>query len=662
MSIGRYTKHIELYNVMQYYIAAHASDHPKSQPWPRFDDFIVLQSGDQAGVVFSQETALFGDGKQLQENEAIGKNIANRLIECASYFLAQPITPETVPDELRICLAICHADVHWTSVIATASSFRAFYRSLYSQYIVIYGDQPNHSVSEIILRNRALDVINDTLQITFNTGAQRIRSILDQFKTSPISIAHYDSLNGYCDRRVDDSLQKLVDEKYIAGARHLPCSRQHGNTCGDHTVMNLFGMGMLGIIPIINDCADHDAEGITSTSLRAFTDLVLEDTGEQRPVTAIRLPLQEAARTLLARARAHALPSAVATVDTDMLKSSQLTALESLIVEKVNKLAAFHIDSPDMQWTTYCVNAAVNAAKSETDITQCLIDFEEHYDGSSQPIVYNEIKQIAQTLKEIFAGVLNDETREIFKHISSEDCVAYGSLAQCIARDRCVQIEHDALRQGKSLDALNEQIDTFKRYEKAKASYAQPLPSISPASVPNQPAETLNNQSSISASANIQATEPVQPTTALTDEQRIQLLSNFSQFSKIVRQYKIHLCNECNQQKNKVEGAPTLLDNKYTIIDSWCDSIQEIHARDDMVAAIKNFVQNLKSKDLKTLEERRGNDTKWTRPLITALYAVLRLFKYEPIKGRKLTHQITKLFPTITEPIKPTTTKKRTRS
>ncbi len=271
-SLAEFTDQYELAKVYEKYDAAYNALHPDKTPWPKFNDFQVLKSIDNVGVYYTPETTLFTDNVAAHmQQSTVAKNIGARLLDCAAYFLAQNIPTENVPDTLRLCLAVCHNNVHWTGIIATFDSFQQAYAELFAAWNQ-EDSSYRESSDECVLHNRAKNTIYKHLQIILEPcdlatrQDEQTQKIVNFFrKEQPILIEHYDSLNSDSyTTRIEHSLHSISSHSEL---KHRHCSQQTGNTCGDHTTINLFVSGMMNTVPMINEAKTT----LTSQQLRDIT-------------------------------------------------------------------------------------------------------------------------------------------------------------------------------------------------------------------------------------------------------------------------------------------------------------------------------------------------------------------------------------------------------
>lgn len=265
----------DLETVYNHYVNAYLSHYHTTKHWSEFNDFRILRSLDGlSAVYFSPETVLFGTEEQRIAEAAVAKSIAARLIECMAYFLAQNISVNDIPNTLKISLAICHSQTHWTGIEINVSSFKDAYMDILNfckDYLIEF-DPADEAT---ILHNRAKNAIYNKLGILLEKviesdvipdEAQKALSVVNYFSShSRLTVKHFDSLNSNAYfERVTRSLQLISNLIHLEKA---PCSQQIGNTCGDHDVYNLFISGIMGITPIVNGIG-----AVNSNELRKLAD------------------------------------------------------------------------------------------------------------------------------------------------------------------------------------------------------------------------------------------------------------------------------------------------------------------------------------------------------------------------------------------------------
>ncbi len=434
MSLGRFISQPDLKKIYAYYTEAYKriSLAPTGY-YPPFNDMRILRAKDGSGVYFDAGTALLGYDN-LEKDAILGKQIAAHIIDVAAYFLAQGMPPEDVSADLNICQAVCHNHVHWTGVMATVKSFRDFYASLYRKCF----DEINYAshADEMLLFNAVKNKIYQKLGVVLSKDADatpeidKAMIIFDAIGKKNIEIDHYDSMNSdaYA-RRIDHSLQVFTEEDKLIEANHLLCSQQRGNTCGDHTVLNLFMAAMLKEQPVINGVGAHSR---TSSDLRQLTDQIapakshkeelrvdLDKVAQREAKDEFEEVLQE---TLIAEA-CELISNSGKVVLPDSLPISEGEATIQ-IDESVNDLISqLHETCPSLFLQLYTA-----ATSNDLDEIRYIRDL---YKDNS----VNKGCAIAETLAATFNGELNNKTDEIFSGITEPDRIVYGNLAKIIAEE-----------------------------------------------------------------------------------------------------------------------------------------------------------------------------------------------------------------------------------
>ena len=407
--LARFAEQTELSKVYKKYLFAYETTHPLRTCWPEFNDFQIMKTVDNVGVYYTPETTLFAhDEKTQKQDSVLAKNIGARLVDSAAYFLAQNIPVEDVPEKLRLCLAVCHNNIHWTGVIATVDFFKKAYETLYSAWMseaLSYREGANDDTSdamttkECIRHNQARNTIFKFLGIDPKANEDDITQRTLRFfqKGKPLLVEHYDSINSaYYTRRIEHSLHKI---RSISLLKSHYCSQQKGNTCGDHTTVNLFVAGVMNTLPVIN----NPQSTITSAHLRRITDDQTND-------------ISDAARIL----NAVAYPHASNPEPTDVIKTCN--DFVNTVYDAIHALHAL-----DRETTTRIVHHAIAKASLHTTT----------FEDEQVPLLSEKQQPIFDELTRLFSEGIHGDN----------DPIPYCALAILVAKDYCAEIESQRLRQ-----------------------------------------------------------------------------------------------------------------------------------------------------------------------------------------------------------------------
>jgi hypothetical protein len=230
--------------------------------------------------------------------------------------------------------------------------------------------------------------------------------------------------------RIEDSLLQI---KRKIDLNSKLCSQQQGNTCGDHTAINLFMTSMLGVVPLLNS----GSNGITSEHLREFTDAIrtlAPDYSANKVLEFIKSP----------RGIGKGLVSPI---------SIAVSEIEQITIDMILELK---------KMVERATSVLVNEAQKE------IIDMNVITDNTPADSMKKEkerIIEIVTKLSDIFKGKY-----KLTQKIDAIDKPVLGVLAKLIANDICSEIDHYYLRNEKSPEALSEQEKTFNSYKNWKES------------------------------------------------------------------------------------------------------------------------------------------------------------------------------------------------
>lgn len=421
MNLLEFTDQVELQNVLATYINTYSQRNPNIiKDRPIIDDFRVLRSADDDyGVCFSLETALIGTYEAVAKEGIIGKNIERAIVSSIAYFLVQGTSPTTVPNNLRIGLAINHNHAHWTGLVVNLHGLRECYEKIYAFCKTQNMHFDGKFTSEIKECNRARNAIYEYFGIILDHPTnkslitpeeKKALTVLQNFK---FNMASYDSMNdGYYYKNAKKSLEfvsnyGLLDDSAIG---KVQCSQQMGNTCGDHTIFNLFVSSI--IKPrLLNPNSSED--------LRALTNAVGKNPG-----------------VILNATKANAL----ATTFIDTLSNTMQEA-ELLDLKELSSSFEMAIElMTDSIFAKHEGNAfeLLNAALSGKGYKSVLDELEHSEDDK----VKEQLKLVDQLEKIMRGEALPDD--KAFKNITPINYPIYGTLAQCLVREICV--ENDSLK------------------------------------------------------------------------------------------------------------------------------------------------------------------------------------------------------------------------
>ncbi len=438
MSLARFAEHVELSNVYNQYVDAYEQlQQAEQRPWGTDDSFRLIRAADGAAVYYTPETTLFGGSDQRKQYAPIAKTIGSRLMDCAAYFLAQGISVDQIPDTLRISMAVCHGNVHWTGAEVNVTTFKAAYTHLAKQFkdqqFNSYNDAKNHIYSYLGI---VLEYPKPGQRVpTENEKMIEIARFFGQGKK--IQVRHFDSMNS--DAYHTNVKEGLKIIKGFVDYKPESCSQQVSNTCGDHTTANLFMSGVMNVVPVINS----KGTGVTSADLRAVTDFVGPTNRKY-----------EGAITLVCALKNKG------DGDEDLLRVTKTNNKNmNAIAKKVNDYVSA-LRKIDKKMTTDIIRlAALEVRPLEGQSQQALV-------RKKVAMNQEQTKRYYQLI-ELFNG-----THKIFekKQIPKEDRVAFGLYAEMIADDICQEwdfkdgaadrkkLEEEARRQEKArLQAVEEE-------------------------------------------------------------------------------------------------------------------------------------------------------------------------------------------------------------
>lgn len=260
-------------------VAAYQASFPRLVHWPEFNGMRLLRSRDQeAGVYFVADITLPSNPLRRAAEGIIAKMIGMRLLDCTSYFLAQNIPVDAVPDTLKICLTVCHDNVHWTGVEITLPLFKTLYAGF------LECQREPYMGSEISIHNQARNLVYAKLGIRLEKSnpddiilpeLDKMMQVVEYFSGGNlIMVKHFDSINADSNHAAIQESLMLVDRFVMFEA--VPSAQQMGMTCGDHTVFNLFMSAHMNIIPAINSpgtMTSVDLRKLANASLNGGSDV-----------------------------------------------------------------------------------------------------------------------------------------------------------------------------------------------------------------------------------------------------------------------------------------------------------------------------------------------------------------------------------------------------
>ena len=243
----------------------------------------IITAPDGAGVCFiSPDLELVGDDGRAP----LQTSLMERILDCAALYLTMGYAP---PEELRLALPVNHHNLHWTGTIATISTFGDLVREAGAAGVAA----PGYLAETRRRLARQLGIEAEEVN-----EAVRARQL---FSHVPVTLRHFDSLNSYGNRhayfeRVQAGFGELGER-----LQRVPCSYQRGNSCGDHTAINLFSVSMMGGAP-----PQLNTEGAPSSAeLRALS-LMIPRTAKSVRVDIEDIVTQHDRRHRLSEAEADA--------------------------------------------------------------------------------------------------------------------------------------------------------------------------------------------------------------------------------------------------------------------------------------------------------------------------------------------------------------------
>ena len=575
----RFTGNEELNDVFSLYAQIYSETHPELKQWGTFNGVSILNSAEtNAAIYFDPEVSLFGKQEERQKQGTLGKVIANHILDCATYFHVKNIPADDIPDELRICLAVCHEQSHWTSVVARVQSFKQFYRT-YAESIRV----DNHDSSRDDIRfNNVKNAVRENLGIEKNALEEAIaKNVFSHFSHSKIDISHFDSFNhDYFFYRVQESLKKFTDDKLVA-VENIPCSQQNGHTCGDHTIANLFMFGMFNQVPEISD----NENSVKSSDLRHLTNMISQD-----PESA-----KESAKIILSKN----IPEGSTNT-----KKSKFKQINGQCSDAINQIASKIVTTLFEEFGNPVENlvSVARSGKVDKPLKELLNEAQPGNNCKPSP---NSEKLFAR-LVSIFQGTDN----ELLENIPDEDKRIHGIVAGFIASDHAAELVHKSLVKAKSSEAFRIQKQQFDEYEKSIQERADKFADLC------SKHETLRNElnSEIKKSEKIEQfltkTDPSVNTENQTKDSNSEITSKNVEQEKQISSSELKQINRVKQRVNEI-----------------CDSyIKHLNIR---------IADSNKFNDIMLKIDMENTNSDATIPLSTQLYLRLNKLKASRQSGSK---------------------------
>lgn len=462
MSLGRFTEQTELKKIYSAYVAAYHANHGKNLP-AQFNDMIITTAIDGAGVNFCPDSTLFDEDENRVKNGSIAKQISQRLIDCIAYYLAQKVSVKNVPETMRICMSVCHNNVHWTGLVVELGNFQDIYQS-FDQYCkknqLSFGDSNTHH--ETIIHNNAKNAILRKLGAVDNynnptlkevTKTQHLFNAIKTDDNAQVNVYHFDSMNDdFYNNRIKESLAIVVDNTNHVNLIPYPCSYQRSNTCGDHTVYNVFSFGHFRALASLNR---DEKDSLSSKALRKLTDDLSRSSLDESSIR------EQATRFVTA------VPSNVSETKNKPIRNKYHFIVETTaeLVEKIHKVTKSITPSLIQELRTDALRTVPLFNKQS--LIDMINNFNATQDKSENKITYDEaLFSDVVNLKKLFP---RKRDLEEFKSIT-DDAIALSALAACAAGDLCSEIEHQQLRAELSESSLMKQQIALDEYSKRSSS------------------------------------------------------------------------------------------------------------------------------------------------------------------------------------------------
>ncbi len=207
---------------------------------------------------------------ELTKENRFTKSLHERTCDLITNLVCARIeSPDTLlPTDCKLLLVPCFNPYHWTAstvglsltdkeaVLALARDNAEFYNE--KKIALINAGHPPEEVKRII-QNNIKNAVKEKYQLKKNPA-----KILRLF--TPPDIRFYDSrdTNNPFGNLYYDSARLQLEGEF--GLQNMRCSYQEGETCGDHSVFNVFFNGLLNQPAFINQ-----AGSVTSQDLRAIS-------------------------------------------------------------------------------------------------------------------------------------------------------------------------------------------------------------------------------------------------------------------------------------------------------------------------------------------------------------------------------------------------------
>lgn len=444
VNIISFTDQLQLLKVLDSYLQVYGEKNPALLA-PKFNAMQMVKSQDGALVFF--DLYAFINEKTIsgrKNNGAIGRKLVNGIKEASAYMLAQEIDPSFVTDKLRLCFAVNHQQAHWTSLIIDVNGFSDLYKKFFEvkrQVIDFnqYRSDADLHAAQYKYIYQALNILNK------DYSSYDLAKAFAQNNIS-LTLTSYDSLN--CNAYYSQIVDCVIElSNYLdLWITQRACSQQKGNTCGDHTVLNLIGVSLYSTLPSINELASK----ITSSTLRIFTN---EEDLDNKMAYAGFIT-EEAVLNQMLNKKLDFLVQELP----DNPLANCLMKIITLYSERIYLLSpANAANILDLVLTT----EAVNTSKIEAILKNRLAKFSPGF-FSSQPI---ELEERVFTLAGIIHNNNNKMKQLIFDEIgiANEDSAPYCVVSRLALQARQVEMERRKLS---SEYPLEYQQSTFNSYNK----------------------------------------------------------------------------------------------------------------------------------------------------------------------------------------------------
>ncbi len=290
MSLNRFAEHDDIRLFLTTLLTAYELIQPDVCSWPLIEGKKMRMSANGEGVFFCDGIKLDENIFEIAEHTYSGDQLVINVTKCAAYFLQKNIAPEYVPHILKICFPIRHNEMQWTGIMAVFSGFKSAYTKIYK----VWNDDTSVNKNFYDVINAVID--QDPKILTAREGGLPDPSwgaqVIDFFHTDKrLVITHFNSTGDHhLDSRTFESFHKIRGSLTFLDST---CSRQQGNTCGEHLVFNFFAQA------VMNSNLQVNAPGskITSQALRNLSYLISDNLGNPYIMASIRYFVDQMKKT-----------------------------------------------------------------------------------------------------------------------------------------------------------------------------------------------------------------------------------------------------------------------------------------------------------------------------------------------------------------------------